>query len=141
MVSKSTFVAGVDTGTPPIYITSMSNCPTSDDLREVGNAMIGAFDKRVATLPKDLCGPFHQEARQLESELLTVYKMLIVHVRREQDLAVIAVIWETMVGICDAVAKKLNELTAACPPSGAEIYYDRVLDLRNKCSRLQMMHS
>ena len=124
-----------------LYIWAMSNCLTGADLKELGTAMLGGFDQRIARIPKDLSGPFHQEARQLEVELLTIYKVTVLYVRKEQDLKAISEAWGGMVSVCDEVAAKLNALSKAHPSCGAESYYDRVLDLRNKCNRLQMMHA
>jgi hypothetical protein len=119
----------------------MNNCLTGLELKELGDSMIVAFDKRIASIPNDLCAPFHQEARQLETELLTVYRVVALGVRKEQDLNVVAAAWDAMVKMCDAFGKSLHELTTKHPYCGAESYYNSVLDLRNKCNRLQKMHS
>jgi len=47
----------------------------------------------------------------------------------------------TMVSRCDEFAKRLRDLSVAHPACGAGYFYDRVLDLRNKCQRLREMHS
>ena len=119
----------------------MSSCLTRLELKELGDSKIQAFDKRVASIPEDLCAPFHQEARQLETELLTIYGFVVLAVRKEQDLSAIADVWAGMVAMCDAFALNLNALVNKHPDCGAASYYDKVLDLRNKCSRLQQMHS
>lgn len=119
----------------------MKECLTSVDLQELGDSSIVEFDKRIASIPNDLCGPFHQEARQLEVELLTLYKVIAITTKKEEDLNAVAKAWEAMVAMCDKFAKSLQELTDLHPYCGADYYYDRVLDLRNKCKRLQMMHS
>ena len=119
----------------------MNNCLTDLDLKELGDSMIDAFDKRVALIPNDLCAPFHQEARQLETELLTIYRVVALTVRKEENLDLVAASWGSMVSMCDAFGKILGNLKQKHPHCGAESYYDRVLDLRNKCNRLQMMHS
>ena len=103
--------------------------------------MILDFERRIASLPKDMCAPFHQEARQLESELLTIYKMVALLVRKDEDLSMVSKRWGVMVQMCDNFAKQLSQLTQFHPYCGADVYYDRVLDLRNKCLRLQQMHS
>ena len=103
--------------------------------------MVADFRRRVAGLAPDPCYPFHQEAGRLEAELLTVYKMAALAARREQDLNCVSAIWGTLLGVCDAVARELNMLIQRHPACGADEYYDRVLDLRNKCNRLQQMHS
>lgn len=103
--------------------------------------MLSGFDERVASIPKDLCAPFYQEARGLEIELLTIYRVVVLYVRKENDLGQIAACWALMVKICDDSAARLGRLCALHPICGAEMYYDRVLDLRNKCQRLQKLHS
>jgi hypothetical protein len=119
----------------------MSSCLTSLELKELGNSKIQAFDRRVASIPHDLCAPFHQEARQLETELLTIYGFVVMSVRKEEDLKVIADAWGSMVAMCDAFAVRLASLVQKHPYCGAATYYDSVLDLRNKCNRLRQMHS
>jgi hypothetical protein len=103
--------------------------------------MLSGFDQRVASIPKDLCAPFHQEARGLEIELVSIYRVVVLYVRKEQDLAQIAACWALMVKICDDSAARLGRVSEQHPYCGADIYYDRVLDLRNKCQRLQNLHS
>ena len=103
--------------------------------------MLTDFDRRIAAIPKDLCAPFHIEARQLDVELMTIYKMIVLCVRKEENLDQVSNAWRVMVGVCDEFAKRLNDLSKQHPYCGADSYYDRVLDLRNKCQRLQQMHS
>jgi hypothetical protein len=103
--------------------------------------MITGFELRVASIPQDMCAPFHQEARQLEVELLTIYKMVALCVKKDEDLGMVSKRWGAVVQMCDNSAKQLFQLTQKHPYCGAAVYYDRVLDLRNKCFRLQQMHS
>jgi hypothetical protein len=119
----------------------MSTCPPDSDLRELGHSMIKEFEERVAAIPEYLRAPFHEEARQLETQLLTVYKLIAMCVRKEQDLDRVAKSWALMVELCDEFAKRLHQLADQHPGCGAEAYYDKVLDLRSKCQRLQQMHS
>jgi hypothetical protein len=118
----------------------MKECLVDSDLLELSNEALAAFDQRVASIPKDLCAPFHEEARQLEAELLTVYRVVVLCTKKEDDLDTVAAWWGTMVRVCDEFAKRLNRLAVEHPHCGAEHYYDRVLDLRSKCLRLQKMH-
>jgi hypothetical protein len=111
------------------------------DWKALGDSSVEGFDARVACLPDNLCAPFHQEARQLDAELLTIYRMIALAVRTEENLQTIAGVWGSMVALCDNAAKSLNALAKKHPDCGADWYYDRVLDLRNKCNRLQQMHS
>ena len=94
----------------------------------------------MANIPWDLEGPFHEEARRLETELLTVYRVVVLCTKREEDLARVGQWWATMVSVCDDFAVQLGKLVEAHPACGAEQYYDRVLELRSKCLRLQKMH-
>src|SRR5882724_4626126 len=106
----------------------MNHCLAESDFRELGDEMLAGFDQRVASIPKDLCAPFHQEARHLETELLTIYRVVALCVRKEQDLADIAACWAFMVKICDDSAARLGHLSEQHPYCGADMYYDRVLD-------------
>jgi len=102
--------------------------------------MVSESNRRIASIPDDLCAPFHTEARDLESNLLTIYRLCAMLARKEQDLKEIAQIWGGMIGLCDTVAAVLNNLAQKHPQCGAGSYYDRVLDLRNKCNRLKTLH-
>jgi len=84
--------------------------------------------------------PFNEAAARLEAQLLTIYKFVVQFVRREDDLEKVAGWWGTMVSQCDEFAKRLHQLSLAHPDCGAAFFYDRVLDLRNRCQRLHQMH-
>ena len=118
----------------------MKECLTGSDLLELTHGSLASFEQRLAAIPKDLCAPFHEEARQLETELLTVYRVVVLCTKREESLNRVSEWWETMVRVCDEFALRLSRLVKGHPACGAERYYDRVLDLRSKCLRLQMMH-
>ncbi len=119
----------------------MNNCLTSLELKELGDSSISAFDKRIAAISAELCGPLHQEARQLETELLTIYRIIVLAVRKEENMKAVADAWGALVAMCDNAARSLRQLTTKHPACGADYYCDRVLDLRSKCNRLQQMHS
>jgi hypothetical protein len=119
----------------------MTNCLGHSDLQELSSTMFVGFEQRVLSIPGDLCAPFFEEARQLETELLSIYRMVALCARKEQDLACIAKGWEFMVNVCDQAAARLSKLSEQHPYCGAVLYFDRVLDLRNKCRRLQEIHS
>ena len=72
---------------------------------------------------------------------LSIYKFAALSARKETDLGLIATTWAMVVKVCDESAKRLNVLVKQHPDCGADAYCDRVLDLRNKCQRLQQMHS
>jgi len=116
-------------------------CFQEDDLAEYSQQALQSFDERVARLPKDLCAPFHEEARVLETELLSLYRVVVLCTKREDDLAKVSAWWGRMVSVCDEFAQRLGALHKTHPYCGAEYYYDRVFDLRNKCQRLQKMHA
>ena len=119
----------------------MTECLGESDLNLLAKSTLDEFDREIASLEPELCVPFNQAAMRLEGELLTIYKFVVQIVRREEDLNKVASWWGTMVLQCDAFGGKLHGLSVAHPACGAEFYYDRVLDLRNKCQRLQQMHS
>jgi len=119
----------------------MKECLTDSDLLELSNGSLTSFERRLASIPADLAAPFHDEARQLETELLTVYRVVVLCTKREESLDSVSKWWETMVRVCDEFSAQLNRLVRAHPACGAEQYYDRVLELRSKCLRLQKMHS
>src|SRR2546421_393179 len=118
----------------------MNECLTESDLWELSQGSLTSFEKRLATIPQDLCAALHEEARQLETELLTVYRVVVLCTKREEDLERVSKWWETMVHVCDQFAVRLNGLVEGRPGCGVEHYYDRVLGLRSKCLRLQKMH-
>ena len=119
----------------------MNGCIEESDLKTIADSMITDFDRDVAAVPEDQCAPFHALAQNLQGNLLTVYRMVAMLAKHQEDLAKVATLWGCVVFMCDEFAKKLGELKTAHPYCGAESYYDRVLDLRNKCLRLQKMHS
>lgn len=116
-------------------------CIEQFGLRELGESVLEGFDKRVESIPLDLYVPFHNEARQLETEILFFYRLIAKCVRNDDNLDSVAACWELMVHICDESMRRLSNLARQHPYCGAQIYYDRVLDLRNKCNRLHQMHS
>jgi len=118
----------------------MTECLGESDLKLLAKSTLDEFDQEIASLEPELCLPFNQAAMRLEGELLTIYKFVVQIVRREDDLNKVASWWATMVFQCDEFAKRLQNLSVAHPLCRAEFYYDRVLDLRNKCQRLQQMH-
>src|SRR5438105_15651609 len=119
----------------------MNKCLTDSDLLELSQGSLASFEQRLATIPKDLCAPFHEEARQLETELLTVYRVVVLCTRREEALERVSKWWATMVRVCDEFALTFGKLVKAHPVCGAEQYYDRVPELSSKCIGLPKMHS
>ena len=52
----------------------MKSCLAESDLQSLGNEMLENFERRAAAIPSELSALFHTEARQLETELLSIYK-------------------------------------------------------------------
>jgi hypothetical protein len=119
----------------------MNSCLDDSDLKEMGEAIVAGFDRRIAAIPSDLCAPFYTEARGLETELLALYRVIVTLARKLDDLDAISSLWKSMAAMCDTSLVCLQKLIDRHPLCGAESFYDRVLDLRNKCVRLQKMHS
>jgi hypothetical protein len=118
----------------------MSACFDTADLLALSRATLDETDRRLSEIPADLCAPFYAEASNLEQQLLGVYRTVALCVRKEDDLEKIAALWRAMTEACDEFASRLSRLSQEHPQCGAEFFYDRVLDLRNKCQRLQEMH-
>jgi hypothetical protein len=108
-------------------------CFTESDVQELGRTFVADFDRRLLALPDDLCAPFHDEARQLETELMMLYKATVLCVRREENMDVVAARWAEMVELCNGSLTRLQKLSETHPGCGADIYYDRALELRSKC--------
>ncbi|MHB8521184.1 MAG: hypothetical protein ACYDH9_10550 [Limisphaerales bacterium] len=118
----------------------MTTCFSESDVQELGRTALEDFDRRLTRIPEDLCAPFHDEARQLETELMCLYRATVLCVRREESLERVAARWKEMVHLCDGFLAGIQRLSKKHPQCGAEIYHDQVLDLRNKCLRLEQMH-
>ena len=97
-------------------------------------------ESRRLALPDDLCAPFHDEARQLETELMSLYRAIVMCVRREEDINRVVARWGEMVEICGGCLTRIQKVSEKHPGCGASLYYDHVLELRSKCQRLQEMH-
>ncbi len=116
-------------------------CVTRCDLRGIAESEISRFDKAVAEIPAASCSLFHEEASRLEAGLLGVYRVVTAMVRQEEDMDRVAECWGAMVGVCDQYAERLAAFHSEHPDCGAVFFYDRILDLRNKCERLCELHS
>jgi hypothetical protein len=116
-------------------------CVTECDLTGIAEDDLNRFDKAVSGIPVDACSLFHDEASRLEAGLLGVYRVVVAMVRQEEEMEKVAACWATMVGICDKYAERLGAFHKEHPACGAGFFYDRILDLRNKCGRLRDLHS
>ena len=118
----------------------MSACFDTADVLELSNATLAESEKRLSRIPADLCAPFYAEASNLEQQLLQVYRTVVLCVRKEEDIDQVAAWWQMMVEVCDKFGGCLHALTQEHPYCGAGVFYDAVLDLRNRCLRLKEMH-
>jgi hypothetical protein len=121
-------------------LVAMSDCVSESHVAELGKTLLDDFDLRLSVIPADMCAPFHNEANQLEKEVLTLYRLTVMCVRREPSMECVARRWGEMVSVCNQFIEKLKLLHQKHPACGADIYFDKVLDLANKCRRLQEMH-
>ncbi|HEV7403235.1 MAG TPA: hypothetical protein VGO11_09925 [Chthoniobacteraceae bacterium] len=119
----------------------MNTCFDTSDIMELSRVTLDETDRRLQGLSADLCSPFYAEARTLEQHLLQIYRMVALCAKKEDDLDKIASWWAAMTEVCDHFAEKLNVLCTDHPACGADYFYDRVLDLRNKCQRLNRLHA
>src|SRR5258705_366206 len=119
----------------------MTGCLADPDFSELAKDILSGFDRRVTALPQDVCAPFHAEAKQLEGELLLLYRLAALCVRNEEDVSRVASRWEEMANFCDDSLARLKALSQNHPGCGADIYFDRILEIRIRCKRLQEMHT
>lgn len=117
------------------------NCVTDSDFQAIAESSISQFNKAVAGIPLDSCALFREEASRLEAGLLMVYRIVASAIRREEDMEKVAERWGAMVAICDKYAERLGIFQKEHPACGGEFFYDRILDLRNKCRRMQAAHA
>jgi hypothetical protein len=119
----------------------MVDCLDDQDLRTLSSESLKSFDDQVASIPQDACTPFYVAAGRLESQLLVLYRLVVLCSKKEEDLDKVAQWWSEMVSLCDGFAVRLEELIKQHPYCGVEIYRDRFLDVRNTCKRLQNLHA
>jgi hypothetical protein len=119
----------------------MPGCLTQSDVQEIGESLLQEFDHSVSEFSPDLCAPFNQEASQLEAQLSTMYKMVAKMARSEENLERVAAMWSMMVNFCDEAATKIGNLSDKRPNWDAHQFLDMISATRNKCHRLQTMHS
>src|SRR5688572_29877984 len=119
----------------------MNTCVQPSALKELADSTLSIFDQAILQLPTVTCSEFFMQARTLKTDLLMIYRIVVITVRDEDDLDKISSLWGVMVWVCDKFADKLGALTKEHPHCGAEIFYDYILDLKNKCQRLQRLHA
>ena len=100
----------------------------------------GNANPALRNIPVDACVPFYAETSNLQQQLLQVYRTVVLCVRKEEKMERVAGWWQMMVEVCDKFGGCLHALTQEHPYCGAGMFYDAVLDLRNRCLRLKEMH-
>ena len=109
------------------------------DLEKIGNSALQSFEERRAANPADTEWNFDLEVARLESQLTQLYAFAAMAARREESMEKTAQLWAAMVSICDAFAARVSALCREHPAGAAS--HDRILDLRNKCARLEQLHA
>jgi len=112
----------------------------TSDVLELSRATLDEANRRLSEIPAIFVRRFTLKQVIWSKQLLGVYRTVALCVRKEEDLEKIAAWWEAMTKACDEFAGRLAKLSEEHPECGSEFFYDRVLDLRNKCQRLQEMH-
>lgn len=106
----------------------------TNDFQTITASALKLFEERVATAEE----AFELEAARLESQVVQLYAIAALLARREPDLDKVAAIWDAMILACDAVAEKIQALSVEQPFHSAA--YDKILDVRNKATRLRDLH-
>ena len=106
------------------------------DLERIRDTALQEFEQRVNAADPGISVDL--EVARLESQLLQLYRLAAMAARREETLEQTSALWAVVVGICDAFALKVSARCAQQPLCSAA--HDRILDLRNKCRRLQDLH-
>lgn len=109
------------------------------DITKINESALKAFDESIATADPRTCWEFNEAVARLESQLIQLYGIVVLALKGEDDLSVIAKTWGRMVGICDHVARKIGSLARQHP--ACAVSHDKILDLRNRCERLRNLHS
>lgn len=109
------------------------------DLEKLKDSALKSFVDRMASVDPQICWEFDVEVARLESQLVQLYAFAAMAAKREETLEGTAEIWAAMVSICDAIAQTMSEFCKQHSASMAS--HDRILDLRNKCMRLQQLHA
>lgn len=121
----------------PIYISLM--IIDAKDFQEITDSALRSFEDQVGAADPDVCGEFDIAVARLESQVIQLYGIAALLARREPDIEKVGEIWGAMVGVCDAVAKKIKALCDEHPLCTTS--HDKILDIRNKCARLSELHS
>lgn len=112
---------------------------TEQDFDTLKDANLKSFSERVSRIAEGDCTLFNMEVNRLETQALQLYGLVALLVRHEDDLAKISSVWGAMERVCDAFATRLSEVCSQHPYCQAS--HDKLLDLRNRCSRLRQLHA
>lgn len=112
---------------------------TQEDFDTIKDANLRTFSERVGQIAEGECWLFDIEVSRLESQALQLHAIATLAARQEDDLDKVSALWATMERICDAYATKLSEVCRRHPYCQAS--HDKLLDLRNRCSRLKDLHA
>ncbi len=110
-----------------------------DDITAIKDSALKVFDNSIAAADSSECWGVNDAVTRLETQLLQLYGIVVLALKHEEDLAVIAQNWGNMVTVCDDVALKIGSLGEEHPY--CSVSHDKILDLRNRCARLQNLHS
>src|SRR5882724_9865460 len=106
-------------------------CLDDQDLQELSNDSLQSFEKQISLIPSDLCAPFYVAEGSLQSQLLVLYRLVVLCAKKEEDLDKVALMWSNMTRVCDEFIIHLEGLVKQHPYCGVEYYRDRFLDVRN----------
>ena len=118
----------------------MSQCLEPNDLAEIMRSDISESSERIRGIPADMCAPFNEEAGKLELQLLGVYKLTVICVKKELEMEKVVKWWQFMKATCDEYLAQIGRLHKDHPYCGADFFYDRVLEVRSKCERMMTLH-
>jgi hypothetical protein len=98
------------------------------------------FDESLGSSPLDTCTQIQDTAVRIESAIKVVYRVTALEARSIDDMQMVSELWGNMAQICRDAVKRLTSMGDKNRDCGVGVYVDRILDLANKCQRLQEMH-
>jgi len=110
----------------------------ANDFDAIADSAIKLFDRRVAQIDSIDCQEIDVELARLESQVIQLYGIAALLARRESELEKTAETWGAMVSVCDEVASRMQSLCSS--KTARTAIYERILDIRNKSTRLRDLH-
>ena len=107
------------------------------DFKTIGETSLRQSEHRLAK-EKDSCEEFNREVARLEAQTVQLYGFAALAAKREPDIDRTAQLWEVMVGVCEAFARYIGELSKKHPH--CPVTFDRILDIRNRCQKMKDLH-